>query len=441
MRWSIDQVRALAPDSSSLAAAGGLAGSAKWQDAGYSGQQAPTLWGLCAGSGARPYQTCVDLTAPAYTCSCPSRKFPCKHALGLMLRWAGGTVPEGGTVPDWVAEWQVARAARAQRSRVRPDGEKDPADRALAEEAARKRRAQRAARVASGLAEFEQWLDDQVRHGIAGLDRAGYAHWDRTAARLVDAQAPGVAGRVRALAGVASSGAGWERRMLEELSLLRLLASAYRRIDVLPAELAATVRSRIGFTTPAEEVLSGQPVRDHWQVVGMRDEVEERLTTRRTWLRGAGTGRPALVLSFAAPGQTLTADLLVGTSIDADLCFYPGAPALRALVATRHAPAVSCTDPMPATRVSDALEEYADALAADPWATGWPVLVRGTLLPGDPWRVVDSTGAALPLHPATPDPWPLVAAAGGRPAAVAGEYGHSGLRVLSLFNPEERAVA
>ena len=27
----------------------------------------------------------IDSTGPAYKCSCPSRKFPCKHALGLLF--------------------------------------------------------------------------------------------------------------------------------------------------------------------------------------------------------------------------------------------------------------------------------------------------------------------------------------------------------------------
>jgi SWIM zinc finger len=51
------------------------------------------VWGLCAGSGKRPYQTVVDLTGPAYKCSCPSRKFPCKHALALLLNWADDGAP------------------------------------------------------------------------------------------------------------------------------------------------------------------------------------------------------------------------------------------------------------------------------------------------------------------------------------------------------------
>ncbi len=44
--------------------------------------------GLCQGSGRQPYQARVDLAEPAFKCSCPSRKFPCKHGLALLLLFA-----------------------------------------------------------------------------------------------------------------------------------------------------------------------------------------------------------------------------------------------------------------------------------------------------------------------------------------------------------------
>ena len=150
-RWSPAQVSALAPDASSLAGARSVGGAGHWQAAGRLDE---VLWGLCRGSGRNPYQVCVDLSGPAYKCSCPSRKSPCKHALGLLLRWA-----EGGSldapVPPWVGEWVASRAARAAKATtVRPAAPADPA-------AAARRAQQRGERVAAGMAELRQWLDDQ----------------------------------------------------------------------------------------------------------------------------------------------------------------------------------------------------------------------------------------------------------------------------------------
>jgi len=420
-RWTSEQVLALAPDASSQKSARGLATPTSWSEWGVADGEPPTVWGLCKGSGKSPYQTCVDLAEPAYRCSCPSRKFPCKHALALLLNWAAGAVPEA-PLPGWVGEWHESRAGRKAAAETRrAAAPSDPA-------ASARRAAQRATRVGAGLDELDRWLADQVRGGFAGLDRAGYGHWETMAARLVDAQAPTVAGTVRQLATVTVGRPTWAEDLLGELALLRLLCAAYRRVDDLDPALAATVRARVGFPVPADDVLATEPVRDVWQVVGVRDEQEDRLTARRVWLRGRDTGRPALVLSFAAPGQALPADLVLGTGVDADLCFFPGALPIRALVRARHGEPVRVTAPAGGCGVAAMLDGYATALAAEPWLREWPVLlddvvpVRG----GTGWFLVDAaTGDGVPVRGA--EPWRLVAAAAGAPVTVAGEWRADGL--------------
>src|SRR4029077_14664035 len=86
----------------------------------------------------------------------------------------------------------------------------------------------------------------------------------------------------------------------------------------------------------ADVLAAGQSIRDHWQVLARRDLEQDRIRTRRTWLRGRKTGRDALLLSFAAAGQALDDSLAVGSETEADLVFYPGAVPLRAAVLARH---------------------------------------------------------------------------------------------------------
>lgn len=196
--------------------------------------------------------------------------------------------------------------------------------------------------------------------------------------------------------------------------------------------MADTVRSRIGFPVATADVLAGPRVRDEWAVLGFRDEIEDRLTVRRVWLRGR-SGRYALVLSFAAPGQPLPADLVPGTSIDASLCFYPGARPLRALVADRHGDPAPLAPPA-GVSVEDALREYAAALADEPWLDRWP-MVLGDVMPieHDGWRLADPSGTALPLAVDAAAFWRMVAACGGGPATVAGEWTPEGFRPFSLW--------
>ncbi|WP_246239671.1 SWIM zinc finger family protein [Acrocarpospora corrugata] len=360
-RWSRDQVLALAPDASSQKAAAGVSAPAKWSGAGVARD---ALWGECKGSGSKPYRACVDLREPAYRCSCPSRKFPCKHALGLLLLWSADGVPAADEPADWVEEWLADRRERAAKQEAKV-AEKVAAivaaeaasasDRSGASDGSGgsggygasggsggddRRARQREERVDAGLADLERWLSDQIAHGIAGARQTALADWDDLSKRLIDAQAPGVAALLTGLSRVFRH-EDWPARLLTEYALVHLLAVAHRRSADLPRDLRDTVRSRVGFTTPKEYVLAQPPVRDHWQVIACRDEDRDRLLSRRVWLHGRATGRIALILSFAPVGQPLDSSLVLGTTIDASLCFYPGSAPLRALVAARHSAAPS----------------------------------------------------------------------------------------------------
>jgi len=404
-RWSIPQVEALAPDAASVRAARGLTFSA-------SGRLDAVLWGLC-----RSYQVAVDLAGPAFRCSCPSRKIPCKHTLGLLLLWAESDV-SSASAPSWVGEWQ---AARARASKPRAAAVADPAT-----------AAKRAETVAGGMAELSRWLDDQVRQGLAAAQHAGPRPFDAMAARLVDAKAPAAASAVRRLGGIAGIGSQWADRLLGELALLRLLVAGHERLGELPPELAATVRSRIGFPVATDDVLAGPRVTDRWQVLGQVEIDDGALTTRRTWLRGSGTGRFALVLAFAAPGQPLVSELVPGTEFRGELAFYPGAAPLRALVAERHSAAEPFPEPAGALPLAEALGGWATTVAAEPWRYDAPVLLGG-VTPGDDGWLVDESGAALPLAAGHREPWWLLAAAGAAPATVAAEWSPSGLRPLAAW--------
>ncbi len=433
-RWTVEQVLSLAPDDASRKAGNKLATAGHWSGTGFDGSGA--VWGLCKGSGSKPYQTVVDTTGPAYTCSCPSRKFPCKHALGLLLLRASGdgSVPQGEPA-DWAAQWLTARRGRAEAKQAKQEaaasGEATPgpADNA----AARKRAERRAERVTGGALELEQRLTDLLRGGLATADRAGYALWEETAARMVDAQAPGLAGRVRELGSLPGSGPGWPVRLLEECGLLHLLDTAWLGREGLPDPLAATVRTRVGLPTSAE----GPPVRDHWLVLAQYDTPDGRLTTRRIWLYGRGSGRTALLLSFGAMGRAPELALPVGVTIDAELTLYPGG-GLRADLGRQFAPPAAPPgtpvpdSPPPGGSTAAALAAYGEALRGDPWLDAWPVTLRDVIpVPSEGgWQLADAESAsALPLSSAAlsrPGLWKLVALSGGGPVTVFGELGHRG---------------
>jgi hypothetical protein len=339
--------------------------------------------------------------------------------------------------PAWASEWIEERSSRADRAAER--AEKKPGE--VADPlAAQQRVARRADRVAGGMAELRGWLDDQVRQGLSGFEQRGYAELSRLAARMVDAQAPGVAGSVRRAAGVVGRGHGWPGELLEELSLIHLTVSAHSRLAELPPSLADTVQSRIGWTVETARVLAeGEKVEDDWLVLGRVIEPDDHLTVRRLWLRGASTGRLALILNFAAGGRQLDPlPARPGELVHGVLSFYPGVLPMRALL-TQSAPRLPGPWPSGFT-AKQALASYVESLAADPWNERWP-LVLADVRParnGDGWALVDETGG-LELLPGV-DPWKLLAVSAGDPITIAGEWNRAGFKPMTCWHTDRPVV-
>ena len=107
---SLEKIEALAPDQASLIAARKLVKAGGWSGLSFDGSG--LVWGECQGSGSSPYRVIVSETDAGYKCTCPSRKFPCKHSLALMWMRADGKLSfERAAVPEWVQDWIRRRRA------------------------------------------------------------------------------------------------------------------------------------------------------------------------------------------------------------------------------------------------------------------------------------------------------------------------------------------
>jgi hypothetical protein len=434
MDWSTDKVLALAPDSGSASAGQGLASERKWTSLGVSDR---AIWGLCQGSGKDPYQTRIDMSEPVFKCSCPSRKFPCKHGLGLLLLFAKSRGSfKSGAEPGWVSEWIDGRAEKAEK---KAEKAKVVAEAPVDLAAQAKRAAVREDRVRQGVAECRSWLDDLLRRGLAAAQSSATSECERVAARMVDAQAPGLAAMVRRIARSMASGDGWEERTLEHLGRVHLLLTAADRLGTLPGEIAGDVRVAIGYNQPKEDVLAGHGVADLWTVVGQAFEEDERLTVRRTWLWGKRTARAALVLDFAVGRQPLDTSLVPGTGFEGEVVFYPSGAPLRALVKSRGEGSRAAEVPADESQntIGANLVRFARALGANPWLMRWPMVLPRTrvVCSGDRW-LLGQGEQMLPLSPAFArgiQLWRLLAATGGREATIAVEWDGDAAEPVGLF--------
>jgi len=466
-RWSLEQVEAIAPTPAALSAARPLTTVTKWVGLGADDR---AVWGSCRGSGAEPYDTMVDHVGVAASCTCPSRRRPCKHALALLLLWSNGDVSDVPSPPA-VAAWLDARPPPARASDTgrasditprsattandtsppggevsagvdlhgqqgvgvsdTPGGASDTSGDHVGDVADRDRaRDERVERMHAGLTELDRWLDDRMRTGLADPALARYATWDELAARLVDAQAGSLANRIRRLAGLVGATPDWHGDVLAELGLLHLLAQAGRRLGSLPGPLADAVATTVGWQVRQADVLGGVPDTDTWVVAARSDTREDRIEVRRHWLRGAGSHRWALLLSFAAYRQSLDNSLTVGTAIDADLHRYPG-PALRALIGERHGEPVDPARP-PSVDVVSACAEVGMLLAGEPWLDRVPFTATASIaVDGQRFALTDA-GGSLPLIAGGRPLATLLAVAGGGSVDVTCEWTPHGVVPLAV---------
>lgn len=420
-----------------------LATRSKWPMLGMDEQ---AIWGHCQGSGKDPYRVSVDKSELAYRCSCPSKKFPCKHTMALLILFAKEQklFTQGGA-PGWVTEWLESRQKRADKEAER----KEAAATAPVDTAAQAKRAQaRANKVDDGLQELRLWLTDLVRQGFVNPQVKSYAYWDRMAARMVDAQAASIGRRLRQIASIPIQGQpDWSTRLLDEVSRLYLLADSYQRIDNLPDALQEDLRTAIGWSYKREELLSLPAVRDLWLVLGQVTEGDDALRARRVWLRGERSGQNALILDFAAGRGTFDELYMNGQRYEAELVYYPSAYPQRAFVKEIIQINSPAPGSMPGQKMAGyanataMLADYATALGSNPWLERVPfVLHQATLATiAEQWVILDAEARIIPIKGSgkgTTLFWNFLAQSGGHPATVIGEWDGYEAVVLDMASDE-----
>jgi hypothetical protein len=431
MALDIRTIEALAPDQPSLKAAAGLTKPAKWSGIA-SSPDGTLMWGLCAGSGSNPYKVAVDLRDNGAKCTCPSRKFPCKHGLALMwMKAESMTAFPADETPEWVGDW-LKRRRGAPAGTSYPDksatdasaeAAAEPVDEKAAakkEAAAAKRAAETEASVTDALKALEQWISDQLRTGLSGFMDDATARCRRIASRMVDGKAQALAARIDEMPGrILGVPVGDRTRIVvDELAKLTILSRAYRND---PKDSAAR---RAVINAENRDALLTDPstlkVTSEWEVLA------ERIATRRdglisqtTWLLNLGEGpRFAMLVDFHAASAGRRGNSFVqGEQFCGTMAFYRSDDPLRALLVTRDA---DITDRPWRTEGTVHVSAQADsALMAEPWREDTPIMLPKGRITQDAkganwWRSACRT-ATHPVDGKVPD----VARGAGMNAAIA----------------------
>ncbi len=434
--FSKPQVEALAPDASSLKTGKDLAYLPKWVTLGISDR---ALWGEVQGSGKNPYQTQVDGNSTAFKCSCPSRKFPCKHGLGLLFLFAEnvGDFKKTDTEPAWVKEWMDKRQEKAEKMdkqdpSVSEAKTVDLEDKKAQLAAKNKAKTQddRLANAQSGAAELELWLKDLLRNGFLSIPEKGTGYFEKTAARMVDAKAGGLANFVRGFNKINYyNGATWQSDVLEQAAKTFLTLEGFKNLENLDpalvphwAGVSDDIKSLVGWPTKQKELLedeNAENVTDDWLVLTRIVETEDDLIIQKHYLLGLNSHRFALILDFVHKSQPLPRVLVPATATKATLVFQPSnAVFRRAFIKNQGANTpkiVSEFEPLP--NWSAAQHDIVQHLQNYPWADDFPQIIADLTLASNEnaWFLKDTEGGILKVNPQFSEEkiWQLLAVSGG----------------------------
>ena len=425
--WTSENIRKLSPDGLTFDRARGIFFGNKWLSLGGNSDY---IWAVYPAGPTWKFHTAVKLTTPSFFCSCRSRTKPCKHNLALLLQLQRNSDSFHITsdLPDWVLEWRKDKVAApkkelsAEEIRKKEVQQKESRDRRLEQ-------------MKNGVQDLERWLESLLQQGLAEVKEYPLSFWDDFAARMVDNKLGGIARNIRLIKEYIHSENGHER-LLGELADFYLLTRAFHNIDALPKTTQADMLNIAGFVTRKEEVLTGEATSDDWLVMGQNTGVEEKLSFRRTWLKGLNKEKYAVILEFVWGNQGFEHHWTIGHLLEGALCYYPSSFPMRALFQQSKIVQKEILLPSGYKDFESFATDYAKALAQNPWLSGFPALLESVypIMDNGTFFLLDKNKKQLKFVENRLDlTLKLLALSCGQPISVFGEWNGFYFMPLSAF--------
>lgn len=402
LTFTEQHIESQSPNPAAFLAGKKLSSKEQWLNFSHSER---AIWGELKGSGKSPYLAQVDTISVAYKCTCPSRQFPCKHTIALMLlqvkNASAFTLTEE---PEWVKTWMDKRAIKPKESPEEPK-ERTEAEQEQADKNKEKTLTSRLSSVMAGAAELELWLKDLVRIGFLELVSKPQVEFEKVAARMVDAKAPGLAGWVKAFGKLQyQDQQEWQQHALVLVGKLFLLVRTLQNYENLSPLWQHTIRNLAGWSQSSKELLAdadAETVKDDWLVVGQEIEVtNDDVIIQRNWLVGIDTNRSALILNFGTKFSPIENNVVPGTVVQGELAFFPSVLPQRAVLKMQRK-VLTAFEKLPSgfNSFKEINEFKITQLKINPWANDLIVLIHKVRMinSNGKWFVCDDERSFIPL--------------------------------------------
>lgn len=417
-----EEISKLAPDDASLKAAKGLLNFTKW---GSLGQDEIALWGECQGSGSNPYQVRVDKSSPAFKCSCPSRKFPCKHGLALLfLLNQDASKFSQKTQPEWVSAWIQSRKNKEK-----------PEPKPIAPEEKEKKESKRLTLMQTGLEEAQQWMQDRLKQGLMHLPSQPEI-WQEISSSMINHKLPGMANLFNAMGKTVLTQENWTEGLSSQLGKTYFLSTLLENISFYPPAIAADIKQAIGVNLHKDEVLAqGNIAKDTWLILGQNLEEENDLWARRIWIRGETTNHWGLILEYSYKTPNFEQHYKTGSLYRGEVAFYPSNAPLRCIFT--HAERAEGKSVIPLSSLPQTLNKISTLIAKNPWQPTLPFFISHAIPYMDEnqcyAKIEDSV---FKMSISEQHFWEIMSLSGGTPIALFAEWNGRTLSPLTSWKDD-----
>jgi hypothetical protein len=270
------------------------------------------------------------------------------------------------------------------------------------------------------------WIYDIVRNGLLNLPGKDPSYFETVARRMIDAQAPGLANMVRGLGEINFYKESWQTPFLDQLVRIYLVLEGFSRLDSLSGALQSEIRNLVGLIQSQDEVKADAGIRDDWFVLAKQIDKEDNLTVERNWLYGIQSKRYALILQFYVKGQIAELNLVPGSSLDAEVCYFKGSSPVRALVKEQFG-----VKQMSAPAGFETWREIAEATSlimnTNPFYDSFPIIIEDVMPVYKSQLILkDKEGKGIRVSSQFSNTWKFLAMSGGQP-----------VKIFALGNEEE----
>lgn len=292
-----------------------------------------------------------------------------------------------------------------------------------------------------GTEQLHIWLLDIAQIGILEQDLSQDS-LSEVASRMVDAKMGSIGRRIRQLGAIDKTDAGWVQHLQTQLAFLYLFVNNFKRLSSHSLPMQLSILNWAGYSIKKSALNPEKGINDTWFLVAMEYRQEEQLRARRCWVVGSTSKRFALILDFAFGRARFDESYEYGKGYKGRLNYFPSNFPLRgALFSMKPTNLSSVTFPA-FDAIDKFLDQYAKALAKNPWITDFPCSLSGVsvIVQDEDFFLRDADEHILLLSGEENILWSLLSISGGHPLIIFGEWNGKSVKPFS-FLEKGRVIA